>query len=164
MYMHKRVAFLLAVVAAGTTDLRVEAAPTDGRLLVESYGNCVEVSLKRAGKSAVKMLEHVCHGWSVEDCGAQMFFRRHGIRIDYGKVAWRSGRSVDVAAKVAARLERTGDEPLHLRFLQPVCTRRGFELPFSGSWIERGEAGPASKLEGRAKVTDGDAVLVTLGR
>ena len=162
--MSRRATIILAAIAAGTIAPPAQAAPTDSRILIETYGNCADVSLKRTGKAAVKMLQHACHGWSVEDCGSQMFFRRHGVQKDDGKVAWRNGRSIDVVVGIDAELSRAGDEPLHLSFRQPVCTASGFELPFSGSRIGSGETGSASKLEGKATVSNGGAVLVTLSR
>jgi hypothetical protein len=92
----------------------------------------------------------------------QYFFVGRGVRIDTGMVVNRKGRQIDVAALINSELQQEGDEYLHLRFDRPSCTATGFDLPFSGSRIGKGEQGSAEELAGTVVVdTDGE-VSVTI--
>jgi hypothetical protein len=82
----------------------------------------------------------------------QEFFRGRGVVADTGTVVYRDGRRIDVASTIDVELKKEGDEYLHLQFLAPRCTVVGFELPFSGSRIGRGEEGSADELRGLVAV------------
>jgi hypothetical protein len=157
-----RPALFVFAVAITVVACRAHPDPASQRVIVETLGDCPRVSLEQSSGADLTVLEQACHGWSVEQCGDQMFFRTNGVRADEGKVVLRNGRLVDVAASIDAELGRGGEEYLHLRFLQPVCASGGLQLPFTGSRIGRDEQGSADNLKGQVRVTPDGAATVLL--
>ena len=158
----------LVLMAATVTAASCQGSSTDAeehnshRILVENYGGCAQVAVELSGRPRSLVLDHACHGWSVEQCGKQLFFLGRGVRIDTGTVVYLDGGRANVASHIDLALRQDGDEHLHLRFLEPLCTADGFNLPFAGSRIGRGEQGSAAQLDGTVTVVENGTTRVSI--
>ena len=161
--LERSATFILVGLLTVAIGQNPRADPVGSHIFVQNYGSCAQVTVEQSTASPSVIIDMACHGWSVEQCDAQMLIRSGGVRIDTGNVLYNDGRRVDVAENIGVELEREGDEYLHLQFLQPVCTASGFDLPFSGSRIGLGEQGSANELSGLARIRN-DAVQVVFYR
>ena len=154
------VVIVMAVVLSTGSHAQPSGDRSDNQILINSYGGCAQIAVRQSKRPASVVVDEACHGWSADSCGSQLYIRSTGVRVGSGTLIYPDGRRVEAAARIDAQLQRDGDEYLHLSFLAPVCTARGFELPFTGSKIRRGEQGSADELEGTITATENGALEV----